>query len=182
MKKLLFLLILIPFLSFSQSFEDALEFLKINEPEWACNKLVEGTFKNRLEISTNKSNSKLILKVLYKSPPSFPPNKNRAYHFTVTEIELSKINMIEAENNSKSCAGIKIITEKNGISSYFITEGGEIFTTKDEVNDFYQKTGWLNSDIRIKNDFSFKEKSSRIIKAIKFMAIQNGAEIKESYF
>ena len=163
---------LISFTSFSQSFEDALEFLKLNEPEWACNQFVEGTFKNRLEISTNNSNSKLILKVLYKSPPSFPPNKNNNYHFSVTEIELSKINMIEAENNSKSCAGIKIITEKNGISSYFIRENGEIFMTKEEINDFYQRTGWLNSDIRIKNDFSFKEKSSRIIKAIKFMAIQ----------
>ena len=175
MKKLI-LLLFIPLVSFGQSFDDALNFLKINEPDWACEAFAVGTFKKRLEISTDENNSKLILSQYITS--SLSDN-----YYSISEIHLSKIIRIEAQQSDKGCAGIKIITDEYGISSKAISVNGKVLIDyKKMEQDFFPRFGWFNEQIRIKNDEYFNERSKRIIKAIEFMALENGAELKQSYF
>ena len=174
MKKLLLLLLLAPIFSFGQTFNDALRFLKLNEPEWACERFAEGTFKKRLEISKNENNSKLFFKI---RDPSYSGMDDM---YTFIEIDLSKVIMIESQNTSKECAGIRIITEPYGLAGRSETVKGR--TVIESYNKHYLTNGWSSDEIRIKNDNSFKEKSERIIKAIKFMALQNGAQLEESHF
>ena len=188
MKKLI-LLLFIPLVSFGQTFDDALIFLNMNEPEWACERYAEGTFTKRLEISTNETKSKLILKELV---PGYAGIQEEYY--SIAEIQLSKVIRIEAQQSNKGCAGIRIITDEYGIASKSISNSsGFTITTADDVGQvlinsdtynegFYSKRGWSNDQIRIKNDKYFDERAKRIINAIKFMAVQNGAQLKESYF
>ena len=180
MKKLIVLLLFIPLVSFGQTFDDALNFLKMHEPMWACERYVKGTFTPRMEISLNQNNSKLIIKQRGDTFSGDILTYNN-------EIELSKITTIEVENknSNKPCNGIRIITEKYGISTKITSSNGQIIRTVDEMhNEFYLNRlgNWRNNSIKIKNDNNFDERSKRIIKALKFMAIQNGANLKESYF
>ena len=183
MKKLILLLLFIPLVSLGQTFDDALSFLKIHEPMWACEKYVKGYFTPRLEISLYQNNSKLIINMRSESYRDGRP-------ILVTfkeEIELSKIIRIEVEdeNSEKSCNGIRIIAEKYGISTEVIDPNGQIIRSVDEMHNKYYSNylgGWWSDSIRIKNDNNFDERSKRIVKALKFMAIQNGATLKESYF
>jgi len=175
MKKLI-LLLFIPLVSFGQSFDDAINFLIINEPDWACEAFVDGTFKKRLEIATDENKSKLILTQYHSSSVSDD-------YYSISEINLSKIIRIEAQQSDKGCAGIKIITNEYGISSVAIYVNGTVMVDYNKFNEsYYPKFGWYDEKIRIKNDEFFNERSKRIIKAIEFMAIENGAELKQSYF
>ena len=175
MKKLLLILLFVPLVSFGQSMSEALGFLKNNISDWACERVAHGTLIERISFSYNYDFTKLIIKTKM-------PEYSKTNGYSVNEIELSKILRIEAESNSVKCAGIRIISEPFGIQSYLISRNGNILISKSKMNEFFSEKGWLNEDIRIKNDYSFNERSKRIKKALEFMAVENGAKLKELYF
>jgi len=76
----------------------------------------------------------------------------------------------------------KIITRPMGIESYGTSRNGRVNISKAKFNEFYGQFGWINEDIRILNNYTFNERNDRILKAIKYMAVQNGAKLKETYF
>lgn len=175
MKKIFFFLLFVPLVSFGQSMNEALDFLKLNISNWACEKVAHGTLIERISFSYNYNFTKLIIKTKL-------PEYSETNGYSVNEIELSKILRIEAESNSAKCAGIRIILEPFGIQSYVISRNGNISVSKSKMNEFFIERGWVNESIRIKNDYSFYDRSERIKKALEFMAVKNGAILKESYF
>lgn len=180
MKKLILLLLFIPLFSLGQDFNDALNFLKKNEPDWACERFAVQTSEKRLEISLSKDNSKLILKMNrgWIGPLQYGFDGG----YIIAEIDLSKVVRIEIDDNGKPCAGIDIITEPYGASVYRISDDGKITRTRKDFDGDLPKWGWAIDFIRIKTNYSFKERSERIKKSLEFMAIQNGANLQESYF
>ena len=176
MKKLLLVLLFVPLASFGQSMSEALSFLKTNISDWACESVAHGTLIPRLTFSYNYDSSKLIIKM---KMPEYSGDSPQGY--SISEIELSEILRIDT-SNSKECAAIKIITRPMGIESYGTSRNGRVNISKAKFNEFYGQFGWINEDIRILNNYTFNERNDRILKAIKYMAVQNGAKLKETYF
>ena len=68
-----------------------------------------------------------------------------------------------------------------GIKSY-ATLNGKIVVNETWFNQWYQKNSWFHEEIRILNNYAFDERSERIVKALEYMAVKNGAILKSSYF
>ena len=107
------------------------------------------------------------------------PSSDRAAPFTVSAI---KIILSYSELNYKGCAGIYIQTRPYGMDGFAKKNTGEILLENTAFNEIISGRNWMNEEMRIINDEYFDERSKRLIKALKFLATANGAELKDSYF
>ncbi len=158
----------------SQTTTEALEFLKINASSWACNTFVQGTLTRRLEISLSKNETVLVLKVNQ-------PSVNGREGYLLCQIHLASITEIYLDGNS-DCQSVVIKTKPKGIQMEAICSDGEIFLNKVYWDDFFNKVGWMDDNIRILKKANNSNGGQRIINALTFLAKKNGATITESHF
>jgi len=162
-------------LTYSQTNSDAIEFLKVNIPNWACETYVQGTFEKRLEISLQENEKYLMMKVKYPS--------SIGGGYSVCHINLSMITNIYIQRTEGTfCTGIVIQTKPYAIEIDYFNANGQIIKNHLYWNTFCEKNGWIDDSIRIKNSADNANGANRIVKAIKFLAEQNGAVLKESNF
>jgi hypothetical protein len=172
-KKVLLLLMCFTFLCLkAQSNEEAIEFLKLNCYTWACDKNAIGTDKQRLEISLVENDKYLLLRVNL-------PNSEGYY---VSHINLSAVKNVHLDGNGSSCIGIIIETKPNGIEMDYFNSDGVLLKSKESWGVYFNKNGWADDSIRIKMSADNLNGPSRIVKALKYLAQQNGAIITESHF
>tara|TARA_B110000879_G_C11056990_1_gene465175 strand:+ start:476 stop:1015 length:540 start_codon:yes stop_codon:yes gene_type:complete len=175
MKKLLLVLLFVPLVSFGQTINDAMDFIQRNYGSWACEEYTKGTFEKRLTFSLENDNKTLLIKQV-----GTQDNRYVIYYFY--KINLSKITRIYSELNYKGCAGIYIQTRPYGMDGFAKKNTGEILLENTAFNEIISGRNWMNEEMRIINDEYFDERSKRLIKALKFLATANGAELKDSYF
>jgi len=169
--KLFFLVFCFSFYSFSQSLNDAIDFLRVNEPNWACETVAQGTSIKRLSLSLDDSKF-LNLKIKL-------PEYTKQTGFLLNQIDLSKVIRIDINISNKNCQSILIFTKPNGIKSYRVSKLGE----KTQLSDaFFIENGWFNDFFKLNSNISFKENSNRVKKALEFLAISNGAILEKQYF
>ena len=160
----------------AQTTSEALEFLKINIPIWACEEFVEGTFKKRLEISL--LNNEKTLQLLVNQPLSFGTET-----YMICQIDFSAITEIYLQNNT-DCQGVVIKTKPNGLHMVAYYSNGQIIPNYDfdHWNRFFEKNGWMDDNIRILRTADNSNGGKRIIKALVFLANKNGAILENSHF
>ena len=179
------LLLLFIDVSYGQTFQDALNFLKINEPDWACEKFASGSLDKRLTFSSNKESTHLTMKVALPKETINGLNVLRENKFTfatnTTKIDLSKIKRIDIQE-ATGCITILIVTEPYGIEGKVVGDYGYVIMSNSKYNTFLEENGWSDDAIKIKNNSYGLERANRIKKALEFMAVENGADLQESYF
>ena len=168
MKNLLFALILLPLVSFSQTADDAISFLQINLTHWLCEEAklisigVKGEHKEILYLSQNYNDNQEIL---------------------LMEIKLADIKSIGiVDNDNEECRGIYIKTAPYGMEGTVISRNGEVVKSAEFVNNAMEFIGWIYDTIGLRVNESTTERSERVVKALKFLAEQAGAELTESHF
>ena len=180
MKKLLFLLFLIPLIGSSQSTFDAMQFLKSKVFDWACEPYAFGTSTQRIQFDL-KQNAKNDLFLEFKVKlPEYSGEGPKGFYYCI--IELSKITRVEAMDPANKCASIKIYTKPYGSQIYMTDSRGQTIKTINEGNDLLKSLGWIISEIKIKTDYKYDEYSKRIINTIEFLAKENGAVLEKSKF
>lgn len=172
-KNLLFILVF-PIGVFGQTFEETIQFIQSSSYDWACEKIVKGTFKAKLVIRVDGD----ILSILSRVPVDIFSNTE----YYRTEINLSKITKIDAQDSDGTCAAIRIWCEKGAMKSFSKDTNKEYEERLANELGFYNRFGWVCDGIRIKNNDDFEERSQRLIKALKHLAKIYGSEVKESSF
>jgi len=171
MKKFLLLLI-IPLLSFGQTQEEAITFLKSNIYLWSCNQWATGTAIKQLELSLVNENKTLVLTEKL-------PDINQTNGYVIRRIDLSKITRFEMADSDAPCAAIIIHTKSGGIE---IEVTDKFLRNVETIKSWHLTNGWYDDVIRIKNNDLFNERAQRIINALIFLAESNGAELIKSHF
>ena len=165
MRSLLFALILLPFMSLSQTVEDAERFLQVNLRQWEC--LDDGT------TILSMSESKEWLYVFENALGG---------EVTITEFKLAEIKSISAgDEDDEQCRGIYISTSPEGINQQTL-EGENVKRSSEDMDLWFEASGWVSDCIRLRVNESTTERSERVVKALKFLAEQAGAELTESHF
>ena len=155
----------------SEALDDALYTLKEYIRDWSCEPILEGSFKESLEISLNES--RLILKKNwtrdYVEFFGFPE-----YTKYVIELKMIKSISIQENDNSKLCAGIKIKTRPEGIKMIDKYKNSNTEAPQIGEDEFREKIGWVDDSIRLKKNESFDSRCSRVIQVLKDIAIFHG--------
>lgn len=152
-----------------EKIQDALYTLKDYIRGWSCNRFLEGSFTENLEISLK--DGKLIFKSNFSQEDAnffgFP-------EYTKAIIDLSTIRSVAIQETEKQCAGIKINTKANGIQliNKYRNSSAEVQMPK-EV-EFREKFGWMNDAIRLSKNSYFDERSIKVVSIIKEIAILSG--------
>ena len=176
MKKLLLVLICSSFCCLNaQTTEEAIQFLKVNCQNWACEKIAIGSLQERLEISLFDNDKYLKLR---EKMPDYPYKPGG---YKIIKINLSLVTQISINNNG-GCSGINIQTKPYGIEMDWYSNEGDIIKNSEYWNLNFDKKGWVVDSIRIKAWSDDFKGDGRIVKALKFLAKQNGSVITESNF
>jgi hypothetical protein len=175
-KKFLLLLICSTFFCLkAQTTEEAIQFLKVNCYNWACERIAYGGFKTRLEISLMENDKYLKLRV---KMPDYPFNPGG---YTIVKINLSYVTQISIEQSS-DCSGINIQTKPMGIEIEWYSNEGVILKNNEYWKAHLEKTGWVDDSIRIRAQSDESRGPERIVNTLKFLAQRNGAVMTESHF
>ena len=157
---------------FSQTLDEAFDFIKDREHDWACEPNAANTLEKRNTFKL--TDGKLIIKTRMPEFANSSPSPIKYYECT---IDLSKVKSITwSGNSSKSCSGINIRTRPGGLVIKFYDRSG-ISTYQPAVS---QKG--LCDSIRIAQNSETSERAKRLIKAIQFLAESYGAKIVDSNF
>lgn len=168
------MILLFPIGVFGQTTEETIQFIQTSSYDWACEKVVKGTFKRTLEITMDGNTLNILRRV--------PVDVFSSTEYYRTEIDLSRIVKIDAQDSDGTCAGIRIWTE-NGAMKTFYKDANKSFEERwPHEADFHKQLGWVSDAIRIKNNSDFESRSKRLIKAISHLAKIYGSEVKESFF
>ena len=178
MKKIFFLTFTFFFsnIIYSQSKEEAIDFLKDQSFEWSCPSLryPEGSSTRRLNISlVDEGNSSYLLFKVKRDEDIMTTG------WINTKIYLSKIIRFSVTNESSDCRKILIHTKANGIESYMTNNNGIVTMSSNKMIEFYTRFGWNNDNITL---FGDKLRNDRVIKALSFLANEYGASIRKSNF
>ncbi|MDA9575896.1 hypothetical protein N9R87_02025 [Flavobacteriaceae bacterium] len=178
MKKLFLTIALLFFVTniYSQSKQEAIDFLKNQSFEWSCPSLryPEGSITRRLDISLVENGDSSYLFFEIKRDEDIMTTG-----WIKTKIYLSEIIRFSVTNESSDCRKILIHTNVNGIESYLTNNKGSITMFPSKMREFYEQRGWNNDNIVLHGD---KSRNDRIIKALTFLAKEYGAEISKSNF
>lgn len=99
------------------------------------------------------------------------------------EIKLADIKSIGiVDNDNEECRGIYIKTTPYGMEGTVISRNGEEVMSAEFVNNAMEIYGWIYDTIGLRVNESTTERSERVVKALKFLAEQAGAELTESHF
>lgn len=172
-KKILILLFCLPFFTIAQELDETLFFIKSKSTEWACEKIVKGGLKQRLEIKFEDG----ILSILTRLPSSV----SSAKEYYRTEIALSKVIFIEAQDSYK-CSGIVIRTSSGGMKLLVKYRNESYEKNYEKAQQYYAQMGWKNDGIRIKYDAKQPDRGQRLVNALTHLAEMYGATIKKSSF
>ena len=160
----------------AQTNREALDFLNMNVPEWACEKYAHGTGIPRIAFSLLNNESELQIMV------KMPEYSSTSGYYSVV-IKLAEVKMVEVVETSNSCAYIRIVTEPRGLKVVFMDRQKSIRDLDQNVYAFYERNGlWVDDNIRLRNDVNFVAHANRIKTSIEFLARSNGARIVESQF
>ena len=152
-----------------ENLQDKLYNLKDYVRDWSCEPYLKGSFKQKLEISL--IDGKLILLSNY--------SKEDAIYFGFPEyakaiIDLSSIRSITIQETDKQCAGIKIKTQVNGIKSIYKYRNSSVEVAMPKEAEFRERFGWTDNAIRLNKNSYFDERSQKVVKVIKQIAILSG--------
>jgi hypothetical protein len=159
----------------AQTNKEALDFLKLNVSEWACEKYAYGTDVQRL--SFNLVNNESELELMVKQPEY----SSQTGYYRVS-IKLREITQIEVVNTGKSCGFIRIQTNPKGLTSTSYDRNKQLTNPYQNVYAFYEKYYWADENIRLRLDDNFAKNAERVVKALKFLALKNGASLNTPSF
>ena len=157
---------------FSQTINEAFDFIKEREHDWACEPNAANTLEKRNTFKL--TDGELIIKTRM---PEFGYGSQSPIKYYECTIDLSKVKSITwSGNSSKSCSGINIRTHPGGLVIKFYDRSG-ISTYQPKVS----QKGICDS-IRIAQNSETSERAKRLIKALQFLAESYGAKIVDSNF
>lgn len=158
--------------SYSQTINEAFEFIKEREFDWACESYAEGTTEKRNTFKLN--NGKLIIKTRMPEYGYGFQSKVKYYEYT---IDLKKVKNISWSGpSSKPCSYLNIKTFPYGLVVKFYDYKGNPTNRPDLAKS------WKCDSIRIRKSSQTSEQAKRLIKAIRFLAESYGAQIVDSNF
>jgi hypothetical protein len=165
---ILLLLISLPTLEgWSQTPSETINFLNNRTFDWACEPYAQGTTEKRLNFSL-LPNGKLQIKCLM---PSYYGKM-----VTNTTIDLNMVKSVYWNETDKKCTGIKIETYPNGFKVKIeMPNKPSTYIDGASIN-------WRYDSIRLKYLSQTEERSKRIIKALEFLAVYYGADLKAPPF
>ena len=159
MKKLLIILAFIPLASLGQTLEETVYFIKSNVKNWACEPLLQGSFKDRLEINVN--NGLLIILMRMKTDMF-----NTTEYFR-NEIDLNQITKISVQENDAQCSAIEIHTSPGGIKVFIKKIDNSSEVRWNQEKEFFESIGgYVNDAIILKKNEYFIDRSNRMVEAL----------------
>ena len=161
------LILLLGFSSYGQTKFEALQFLRENVGIWSTEQYAEGTFKTRLEFSLEDS-----FLVVKETMPS-----SSFSEYGIIRIHLSSIKRVEAIDGYV----IRITTLEGGLElvNKFRKSDSEIIIDPEDYANTY---GWTYDGIRLKRNQDIERRIERVIKALEFLAEDDGAILSKSNF
>ena len=161
-------------LNSEEKIQDALFSLKEHIRDWSCNRFLEGSFTENLEISLKEG------KLIFQSNFSLSDAQYFGYpEYTKAIIDLSMVKTVTIQETEKQCAGININTKVNGIQLINKYRNSNIEVPMPKEFEFREKFGWKNDAIRLSKSSSFEGRSNKVINEIKQIAILSGNTILE---
>ena len=180
MKHLMTLMVLVVAVTAgAQTDLEALNFIRNSRRAGACALLAPGTMIDRFQYSLISDNS--ILEIRVKRDEDTPLVTSGGWY--VIRIVLSEVTAIQSfdVSNTKSCKTINVLTNPYGIEVFHADNDGLVVLSKEFFDDNFNSSGWTVDAVKVKANYPLTE-VNRIINALKFLAQERGAEIRNSSF
>ena len=171
---LISLLFLSPSILVGQTKEEAKSFIIRTYNSYPSKYYAYGTRVRKLEISFSEDSRTLFLRNKLREISSFTG-------YIMCEIDLSKTIMVENNDGKIIITSLPFSNITNSVTNeskpYFVPGKGFQYT-QTYWNEYYKKNGWYNDFIHLNNS----QMADRVVKALKFLATENGAKLREPSF
>lgn len=172
MRKVILLIgVLFSFCSYSQTINEAFEFINEREFDWACEPYADKTSERRNTFELK--DGKLMIKTRMPEYGYGFQSKIKYYEYI---IDLKKVNKITWSGPSSKCNTININTSPYGFNVKVYDRSGN-GTIKNDLSK-----SWNCDSIKVRGSSQASEQAKRLIKAIRFLAESYGAKIVDSNF